>query len=169
MTPRPDDECLRPFFRMVANISNSFGKQEEILYVVDKKEKSALETAKGLLENYLAELADREATPENAPPNQPAPAELLTNVSSKNTKGRQVEEARAWNETRTNSGCREWTLGGVGDGVISDDIFRCVGKKAFESFEAAKTAAVSYTKLKGERFKPYKCPYCSYHHIGGDR
>lgn len=166
MIPPTSKKDFQTFFRMVTKISAAFGRNDEVLYVVDRTEKRALEQAKHFIEEYLSK---KETAVVNPSPAQTRIEEHLAGALHGSKKRSEAEPVHAWNETESISGPREWTLGGSGDGIRSDDIFQCGGKKAFGSIEDANCAAESCSKSKGERFKAYKCRYCRSYHIGGDR
>lgn len=160
-----DKNKLQTFCKMVSQISEAFGSGDEILYVVDREEKLALEMARALIEKQLADqdLISGSSAARNVPLD-----DLLANASCRKG-GKQSEDLGIWNEMESKSGTREWIIGEGGEGIHSEDIFQCGRKKRYESFKIAEMAAKSYSELKKELFQPYKCSICQSYHIGGDR
>lgn len=160
-----NERKVQIFFRMVTKISEALGGGDEVFYAVEREESEALEMAKELIEEYLAE--NRAQITSN--PQTEIPVEKLIEKYSAEKGGSAVNGPCTWNEVRSKSGNREWTSADGDNGIQSMDIFQCGGKKGFKSFKDAEIAAANYSKLRKERFVAYKCTYCDNYHFGGDR
>ena len=49
--------------------------------------------------------------------------------------------------------------------AVSEEVF-CVGKRAFSSHSEALKAASKTSRIKGNRYRPYKCAKCGKYHYG---